>query len=556
MNLLDQFAIEALGFALLHSLWQCLLIGGLFFLLSKTSLKNSPGTLYRIGMTSMVLCFVLFIATFIQLRDASEAYYFSVVPAGEKFLGDDFEENTAALHKPFEILGATRTIMDYSDWLVVAWFLGMLLYSLSYIGSYFFLKNLRNVGAEINRKWQAVTDECAHRLGIKRKVQFRLSQIAEQPLTFGFFKPFILLPVALVNQIKPEEVEAIILHELSHVKRNDYLLNLLQSFIEIVFFFHPAVHLMSRSVRRLREEACDDRVVATGTDPLVYAQALLNTKKFNFSFHHKTQLAMNATGKNADHFSKRIFRILGKKDEPNNMKLGKRPLGILLVCALFSIIFLTSMAFTGNRTLSISADKMNVLYIGVDNPITVAVSEVPDEDITITSPESDLLELKKTGSGKYNIRIKLKDGKFPENVSITAKGKDFEKSSVFRVKRIPDPMAVLFNGKNWKSQGSGTVSQEEFVNDVVGVDVIIPWFDFDAKCELKGYEVTRVPKDISKDDPTRVINKTSAFSGRAKTLIREAKPGDVYYFDNVTCHCPGDPVARKINSMVWQIREE
>jgi len=191
----------------------------------------------------------------------------------------------------------------------------------------------------------------------------------------------------------------------------------------------------------------------------------------------------------------------------------------------------------GETSATVSADKMNVFYIGVDNPISVSVAGVSSNAVKVncSGPGCNL-----TGSkGKYTVKVTR-----PGDVKINVAGGGLSKSADFRVKRIPDPVAKLGNKKDG-SMGNGEFKAQRGV---------IPWlegFDFDAKCKIQGFNLVRVAK---RQDPVTSNNPGGTFNAKSQRLVRAAKPGDTYYFENVKATCPGDAAGRKINSMVFKIR--
>jgi len=119
----------------------------------------------------------------------------------------------------------------------------------------------------------------AHHLGIKRKITLWLSNSISTPVTFGFFKPVILLPVTLVNQISAQQAETLILHELSHIKVNDYLLNWFLLAAENIFFFNPFVLAFCKKIKLEREKYCDSNVLAFNYPVMLYAETLLQAER-------------------------------------------------------------------------------------------------------------------------------------------------------------------------------------------------------------------------------------------------------------------------------------
>jgi hypothetical protein len=150
-------------------------------------------------------------------------------------------------------------------------------------------------------------------MGIRREVRFFWSDRVREPITLRHLKPIVLFPIGLVNQLSMAQVEVILLHELSHIKRWDYLVNWLQSILELLFFFHPAVWWLSAQVREAREHCCDDLVLQAGRQQrLLYAKTLAQVSAY--SLHSKSKLVMSLNG-NKNEFTTRIQRLFGQFDQ-------------------------------------------------------------------------------------------------------------------------------------------------------------------------------------------------------------------------------------------------
>lgn len=191
----------------------------------------------------------------------------------------------------------------------------------------------------------------------------------------------------------------------------------------------------------------------------------------------------------------------------------------------------------GLRSVTVSADKMNVFYIGVENPVTVSAAGVSSNEMKVNATG---VTLKPAGKGKY-----IATASRPGEAKVTVSGGGLQATNfAFRVKRIPDPVARLS-----KSSG-GSMGNGEFKAQG-GVGAFLDNFDFDAKCKIAGYNLTYVAK---RQDPVESVNAGARYNAKSKRLVDRAKPGDIYYFDNVKAKCPGDPAGRKINSMVFKIQ--
>ena len=179
-------------------------------------------------------------------------------------------------------------------WLVGTWVIGVMLLSVRLAGGWWRTRALRTRGVE------AAPDVCQRmaarliaRMRIARPVAFFVSSRVTAPIVFGHVKPVVLVPAAVLAGLSPSQLEAILAHELAHVRRHDYLVNLLQTVIETVLFYHPAVWWVSRQVRQAREECCDDIAVAACGDRKDYVEALLGLEQMR---HAAATLALGATG--------------------------------------------------------------------------------------------------------------------------------------------------------------------------------------------------------------------------------------------------------------------
>ena len=192
----------------------------------------------------------------------------------------------------------------------------------------------------------------------------------------------------------------------------------------------------------------------------------------------------------------------------------------------------------GSRSASVAADKMNVFYIGVDNPITVTAGGVSSNDVAVrgTGPISV--------SGSYPNYIVKPNAQGKAQINVTTKSGKSLTSADFRVKRIPDPVAKLGNNEEG-ALGNGVFAAQR------GLAAILENFDFEARCQIQGFTMTRVAQ---RQDPVTITNPGGAFGSDAQRLARAAKPGDTYYFRNVKGRCPGDNAGRKLNSLVFEVR--
>jgi gliding motility-associated protein GldM len=193
----------------------------------------------------------------------------------------------------------------------------------------------------------------------------------------------------------------------------------------------------------------------------------------------------------------------------------------------------------GERSCSVQLDKMNVFYIGVPNPITVSAAGVSTNDLKVNASG---VNLSGGGGGKYEVNATT-----PGNATITLSGGGLPATKFdYRVKRIPDPVPML----GAKFKGGAALGSGEFKAQG-GIAAVLENFDFDAKCNIGGFNATYVAK---RQDPVIKANSSARFGSEVSDLINKAKPGDIYYFDDIKAKCPGDSGSRDLGSIVIKVK--
>ncbi|WP_254504626.1 M56 family metallopeptidase, partial [Duganella vulcania] len=215
-------------------------------------------------------------------------------------------------------------------WVVGLWLAGAALMSLRLALGLQWVAERTSAGAyTVNHYWQRRLSELARRFDIERHVRLGVADLLDSPITAGCWRPIVLVPAALVGGMPPDLLEALLAHELAHIKRHDYLVNLIQSAIEIVLFYHPSVWALSRRIRIEREQIADDLAVDMLGQPQRLAQALSELDRFQFD---TTQLAHAAHGGN---LMSRIKRLLRPDVEPVSWKMALPLMGLFAAGAVF-----------------------------------------------------------------------------------------------------------------------------------------------------------------------------------------------------------------------------
>ena len=185
------------------------------------------------------------------------------------------------------------------------------MFSLRMVSGWFFLNGIKRGAVQITDEWYDKLQSLAENIGLTKTIQLAESTRIQVPMVVGFFKPMILIPTSMLSGLSPAQIETIFIHELAHIRRNDYVINLLQIFFESIFFFNPFVWMLSAIIRREREYCCDDEVISQGSDTIVYAQALASLEEIRLQ---QPSLALSLA-ENKNLLFNRIRRIMEKSSK-------------------------------------------------------------------------------------------------------------------------------------------------------------------------------------------------------------------------------------------------
>ena len=293
----------ALGWTLVHSLWEGALVA--LALAGALCILRSGRARYTAGCLALAALLAGFCITFqrilpqYQIQRVAPAH---AIPPAPLDLGDG--SGLASIRSRF---GAT----DLLPWLAPLWMAGVVFFQLRGMVSWVSARRLQSTGVcAATALWQDRLDRLAVQLQLSRPVTLLESCLAEVPLVIGYLRPAILMPVGLLTGMPASQVESILLHELAHIRRHDYLVNLLQIFVENLLFYHPAVWWISGVIRAERENCCDDRVVASQGDVLAYAAALVALERNRGTVR---EAVLAATGGS---LMKRVRRLLIQPEGP------------------------------------------------------------------------------------------------------------------------------------------------------------------------------------------------------------------------------------------------
>jgi beta-lactamase regulating signal transducer with metallopeptidase domain len=255
-----------IGCVLLHSLWQGVLAAAILRLLRLLMRQNSAHSRYLASCAVLLLTAAAPVLTFLFAPSSvlgANASFSELIPLTSKV------SSTLAGAKPYTLNSTSfQTIQTIAPWLVNFWMIGVLISLLRLAHGYLRLQNLSNQpGETLNPSWFEILEDLKCRLNVSRPVRLLQSALVEVPMVIGWLRPVILLPASSVVGLAPSQLEAILAHELAHIRRHDYLVNLFQAWVESLMFYHPAVWWISRCIREERENCCDDLVMGVCEDP-------------------------------------------------------------------------------------------------------------------------------------------------------------------------------------------------------------------------------------------------------------------------------------------------
>lgn len=324
--------LQALGKAIADSIWQMGLLFLMYqllvflFRIKQATVKNFISTVFALSG------FVWFIANTI-LHWQTQLQQKTALIINDAAIGNSLLRNFTTDNR-WELL---FNWMDYKLQFILPYLSIAYLFVLVWFATKLFVQlqathSLRNKGVStVNAELQEFFSFLVSSMAIPRNVQLFISTKIDIPATLGFIKPIVLLPATAVTHLTAAQLEAVLLHELAHIKRNDYFWNLLLSVSETMLFFNPFALLLIGIARRERENSCDDHVMNYQQNAAVYAEALLNVEKARIKH---PQLVM-ALGDNKHHLMDRVKRILNMPAEKN--KISTRLLALLFFTVLFAV---------------------------------------------------------------------------------------------------------------------------------------------------------------------------------------------------------------------------
>ena len=441
-EVLSPALVRGVGFALLHSLWQggglALLLAGALPLLR----RRRPEVRYALAagaLGALLLAAGLTLGYYYRQYSPAPAIS-AVVVALPSARVPAFQENAFVPPAALAPTPAQR-VEPYLPLVVGAWLLGLVVLSGRLAGGLLHASRLRRTGRALGPEWQQRLAALAARAGLRRPVALLESARVAGPLVLGHLRPAILLPLGAVAGLPPSLLEALLAHELAHVLRRDYLLNLGLAVAEVLFFYHPAVWFMAGCLRAERENCCDDQAAALcGGDRLRVARALAELAELTAA-PAAPRLALAATGGGRGQLLARVRRLVlaPPAAATRRERLLAGALALLAVLSLSTGVGLAArpapVAFA--QTVPAPADTARRALVAPPVPgLPSAAQPGPPQEITDNEPPMSLhrLQSRLPRRGRASTIVLEKDKK-GRVVNLTVDGQPVETAPAGKQKK-------------------------------------------------------------------------------------------------------------------------
>lgn len=370
--------IQSIGWAMLHSIWQGLIIfiiiKILFFIGDEYISARSKSMLLMLGITSMVIWSVATYLSYLQSSDSSTLTFLATNDSSESStitLSAAGAEATGFDWKSFQ--GTLEKITFYLPYL---WIIGMFYYLSKTIMGMFWIKRLKSNSIIPDQELLDLGEKVKRKLNLKR-LEIRISNSVSSPIVIGVIKNTVLFPVSWSMGLSPQQLESIIAHEAGHIMRKDGIINLYISFIESVLFFNPFFWLLKNALTVEQEKACDSIAVAYSGNRKDYAHTLLTVAQYNLT--NNISLSSSFFKLNKNEFLHRIKYIMeGSMEKQTREKQGSVVLAMVL---MIGMILFQINDLSENNVQNIPQTDNNIQASILTNgniALTAKVSEVTD----------------------------------------------------------------------------------------------------------------------------------------------------------------------------------
>jgi beta-lactamase regulating signal transducer with metallopeptidase domain/HEAT repeat protein len=403
--------LHAVGWALVHFVWQGTAVAVVLALALVAARRGPASFRYSLSAGALLLMMVVPIGTVIRLRQTSQPVFDAVA------LHTPTTANApATLPSSSPAKARKRTLPgprpDYSvgpapaisadpgqaltgitslrfrlerlfPWLVTLWALGVFVLSVRLLGGFLRARQLTTQGTKlVPEEWRRALARLSQALGVRATVRLMESTLVAMPIVIGWLRPVILLPGTVFTGLTPLQLEAILAHELAHIRRHDYLVNLIQAAIETVLFYHPAVWWVSRRLRAEREHCCDDLAVIASGDARAYAAALVDMERLRGA---ALAFALGAGGGGGGSLITQVRRLLAPS--PSRAETAPRwAAGAVAVVAALAIGGASGVPYAVAEKTHEGKSEIRV------QPLVLTLTQPPDTVLTAPDPAAPLAD--------------------------------------------------------------------------------------------------------------------------------------------------------------------
>ncbi len=354
----SQVWIERLGWTLVHFLWQGVLLAALYAATLRWMIRSSsPNARYILGCCALAAMMAAPFVTLMRLSGVTP-----IAPHGSSRISAEVPPVTAVVASvPAD--SASEPSERFLPAVVVIWLAGAFAFWIRLIGSWAVAAGMRSTQVRpASTEWKQRFRKLGARMGMSHPVRLLVSALVQVPTVVGWIHPVVLMPIGALTGLPPEQVEALLIHELAHVRRHDYLVNIFQGVAEALLFYHPAVWWVSGHIRAEREMCCDDIAVSVSGDALTYARALAELESFRPA--HLQAPANVAIGADGGSLANRIGRLLGqpRPDGRSSSGAGALMSAVFIAaaaCVVFVVLFSTFTAEAQTTSALQARDNLN-----------------------------------------------------------------------------------------------------------------------------------------------------------------------------------------------------
>lgn len=512
---MENLILTALGWTLLHSLWHGLV---LFILLKTISYFFRPleaKYAFILYFSALLLLIAGFFFTLTSKLQQSAVMSPDMMGSlSDAPLVFTLAEQTLSPNQSF--FQGMEAFLPYLAGLYMA---GLLLVGAKFAWDLKQTYSLKTQGLQlIPKNLQLIMEGCQRQLALNKAVIFRLSEKITIPMTIGYFKPIVLFPIACLTQLNPDEIEQIILHELGHIRRHDYLFKFLQMMIKTILYFNPFCHWICREMDLQREMACDQLVLAHKTKAMTYAQTLLKLESTKIPFLSP----VNTLISKQNQLFTRIKKIMETKKQPTST--WHQALGLLSIICFGCFMFWMSKPITAHEL-----------------PLEQLFAESPLE-ITVVEPEAwEPIELVPVFEEAKEISI--------TNPVVQLQSDTTEK--------LPARILIILDGKPITQEEMRQIPPSDIANlNVIKGEAAITKYGAQATegvIEITSRQAAEANPELVRSRP--ILHREQPLEGKELFSVAEHKPKfiaqEIGQWLNENLQYPAEAIAQKIEGVVY-----